>query len=191
MNNTTLVVIVLLLLAAALIVLFRRKSPNEPATDQWVMDQPDLPQPKIQPSDLQQPLIQKPGIQPPAIQSPAIQPPAIQPPAIQTPVDESDTDQKVLDQLREAGSDLNKPHQMEFILYFPTEESARSVANRIRAEGFSVEVKRAPQGSPWLCVAMKRMVPKRAEIAAIGKRFKAIAQEFNGEYDGWETSLEK
>jgi hypothetical protein len=38
---------------------------------------------------------------------------------------------------------------------------------------------------------MKRLVPKRAEIDAIGKRFKAIAQEFNGEYDGWETSLEK
>jgi hypothetical protein len=186
MNNTTLVVIVLLLLAAALIVLLRRKSPSAPDADQWVMDQPDLPQPKIQQSDPQQPRAQKSAIQLPAIPQPAIPQPAIQP-----PVDESDTDQKVLDQLREAGSDLNKPHQMEFLLYFPTEESARTVANRIKAEGFSVEVKRAPQGPSWLCVAMKRMVPKRAEIAAIGRRFNAIAQEFKGEYDGWETSLER
>jgi hypothetical protein len=116
-------------------------------------------------------------------------PVAIQPEFDQPSVD-PDVDQKVLDQLREAGSDLSKPHQMEFLLYFPTEESAQLAASKIKTDGFSVEVKRAARGSMWLCLAVKRMVPKRVEIGAIGKRFTALAKDLGGEYDGWETSIE-
>src|SRR5689334_11230235 len=34
----------------------------------------------------------------------------------------SDDDRTVLEQLRAAGSDLSKPHQIDFYLYFATEE---------------------------------------------------------------------
>jgi hypothetical protein len=34
--------------------------------------------------------------------------------------EEPDLDQQVLDQLKKAGSDLSKPHNIEFFLYFPT-----------------------------------------------------------------------
>jgi hypothetical protein len=104
---------------------------------------------------------------------------------------EADVDQQVLDQLREAGSDLSKPHPLEFYLYFPTEESAHQAAERIVDDGFSVEVKRAAQRADWLCYVTKRMAPKRTEIAAIGQRFRALAREFGGEYDGWETEVVK
>src|SRR5262245_5883758 len=53
----------------------------------------------------------------------------------------AEEDQQVLDQLREAGSDLSKPHAMEFYLHFPSEESANVVALRVKAEGFNAEVK--------------------------------------------------
>lgn len=129
---------------------------------------------------LEQPALEEP-VKEPVSESINYQPQNLQP----------DVDQEVLNQLRGAGSDLSKPHNMEFLIYLPTEESANRVANRIRPDGFNVEVKRAAQGSNWLCLAMKRMAPKHSEIAAIGKRFSAIAQEFNGEYDGWETSIEK
>jgi hypothetical protein len=104
---------------------------------------------------------------------------------------EADVDQQVLDQLREAGSDLSKPHPLEFYLYFPTEESAHRAAERIADDGFSVEVKRAAQRSDWMCYVTKRMAPKRTEIAAIGSRFRSLAREFGGEYDGWETEVVK
>ncbi len=104
---------------------------------------------------------------------------------------DSDADQRVLEQLRAAGSDLSKPHDLEFYLYFPTEEAASRVAGKIRSDGFNVEVKLAAQGSAWLCYATKRMVPERNKIVALGKRFRAFAQEFDGEYDGWETSIVK
>jgi hypothetical protein len=100
-----------------------------------------------------------------------------------------DEDQQVLDQLRAAGSDLSKPHLMEFYLYFPTEELASKVADEIEADGYKVEVKRAPRGSSWMCYVTRRMVPKRAEIAAMGKRFRDLAERYGGEYDGWETEV--
>jgi hypothetical protein len=106
-------------------------------------------------------------------------------------INEADADQQVLDQLREAGSDLSKPHPLEFYLYFPTEELAHRAAEKIADDGYSVEVKRAAQRSDWLCYVTKRMAPKRAEIAAIGKRFRSLAREFGGEYDGWETEVVK
>lgn len=106
-------------------------------------------------------------------------------------INEADTDQQVLNQLQEAGSDLSKPHPLEFYLYFPAEESAHQAAEMIADDGFSVEVKRAAQGSAWMCYVTKRMAPKRSEIAAIGKRFRSLAQEFGGEYDGWETEVVK
>ncbi len=162
MNDTMLTILVLLIVAFAVMFWLRRKSPKAA-----VVEQPKL-------AAVEQP-------------NPA---PANQP-IVDQPVDEPGVDQQILDQLREAGSDLTKPHQMEFLLYFPTEETAQKVANKIRPDGFRVDVKRSAQGSAWLCVAMKRMVPKRAEIAAIGKRFSALAKDSGGEYDGWETSVEK
>jgi hypothetical protein len=39
-----------------------------------------------------------------------------------------DLDQAVLVQLRKAGSDLSKPHNIEFFLYFPTRSVAEMAA---------------------------------------------------------------
>ena len=38
--------------------------------------------------------------------------------------EEPDFDQQVLDQLKKAGSDLSKPHKIEFYLYFPTNKTS-------------------------------------------------------------------
>jgi hypothetical protein len=40
----------------------------------------------------------------------------------------SEDDRAVLEQLRAAGSDLSKPHQIDFYLYFTTEEAAQKAA---------------------------------------------------------------
>jgi len=102
----------------------------------------------------------------------------------------AEEDQRVLDQLREAGSDLSKPHEMEFYLHFPSEEAANVVAMRVKAEGFHAEVKEERPGRAWLCYVTKKMVPEGPMITAIGHRFTNLANEFQGEYTGWETSIE-
>jgi Regulator of ribonuclease activity B len=87
---------------------------------------------------------------------------------------------------------LSKPHDLEFFLYFPNKEAASLAADRIKAGGaggFTAEVKNSPQGDAWVCYVTRKMVPDGTKIALIGERFRTLAQELGGEYDGWETSL--
>lgn len=102
-----------------------------------------------------------------------------------------DDDRVVLQQLREAGSDLSKPHQIEFYLYFPTEEAAGKAAEKLEAEGFDGEMRRAPDLTRWMCLVYQQMVPELSKIAALKRRLAKLAQEFGGDYDGWETNIEK
>jgi regulator of RNase E activity RraB len=102
-----------------------------------------------------------------------------------------DLDEMVLIQLRKAGSDLSKPHKIEFFLYFATQPVAEQAAARIRAVGFDVEVKAAAVGANWLCFATKTMVPDLPVLQKIRRDFNDLAASLSGEYDGWGTEVEK
>jgi len=102
-----------------------------------------------------------------------------------------DLDQSVLAQLRKAGSDLSKPHNLEFFLYFPTQSIAEESALPMRNAGFRVDVKRAAQGDAWLCFATKTMVPELPDLQKIRHDFDTLAVSKDGEYDGWGTQVVK
>ena len=102
-----------------------------------------------------------------------------------------DPDQQVLDELRKAGSDLNKPHKIDFYLYFPTKEKANTAAEEISKQGLSADVRTAATGSDWLCLGRKEMVPKHADLVGLRRFFEEITKKRNGEYDGWETAVVK
>ncbi len=103
----------------------------------------------------------------------------------------SPDDRTVLNQLKEAGSDLSKPHDLEFYLYFPAEQSAHQAAEKLEADGFEGELKPSAADSSWLCLVRKRMVPELSEIAALRRKLTSLAKEFKGQFDGWETRIEK
>src|SRR5215469_11966280 len=99
----------------------------------------------------------------------------------------TDRDQLVLVQLRKSGSNLSKPHKIEFFLYFPTQSIAERAGLNIRDAGFEVEVKKAAQGESWLCFASKTMIPALLDLQRIRQNFMSLAGSMNGEYDGWGT----
>jgi len=101
----------------------------------------------------------------------------------------NDPDQLVLQQLKKAGSNLSKPHKIEFFLYFKSQASAEAVAPTIKNSGFNVEVRQAAQGTDWLCLATKTMIPELATLQKIRRDFTAIAAANGGEYDGWGTGV--
>ena len=101
----------------------------------------------------------------------------------------NDPDQLVLQQLKKAGSNLSKPHKIEFFLYFKSQASAEAVAPTIKNSGFNVEVRQAAQGTDWLCLATKTMIPELATLQKIRRDFTAIASANGGEYDGWGTGV--
>jgi len=109
--------------------------------------------------------------------------------------EEKDLD--ILARLKELGSDLSKPHEADFFLYFPSEEMAKSASSEIEKEGYSVRVnvvkppcwKRLFSRAIWSCCASKSIVPEKEKILETIEWFNGIAQRFCGEYDGWGSEV--
>ncbi len=102
---------------------------------------------------------------------------------------QQDPDAQVLAQLKKAGSDLSKLHPIEFFLYASTKEAADRLAAKVKALHFETKVEPAAQGSRWLVLATKLMVPKHADLVLIREQFAALALAEKGEYDGWGTPV--
>lgn len=102
---------------------------------------------------------------------------------------QQDPDAQVLVQLKKAGSDLSKPHPIEFFLYAPSKEAADRLASKVRVLHFDAKVEPAAQGSQWLVLATKSMVPTQADLVSIREQFTALATAEKGEYDGWGTPV--
>jgi hypothetical protein len=97
----------------------------------------------------------------------------------------------VLSQLRQMGSDTSKPHSFDFYLYLPTEAAAMQAGQRLTSIKYQVEIRPAAKGSNWLCLAKTTLTPDTAPLSKIGKLFTQLAQEFHGDFDGWESEVIK
>jgi len=101
-------------------------------------------------------------------------------------------DAQVIGQLKKAGSNLSKPHPIDFYLYFPTREAAERVAVKVRALGCDIKrIDPAASGPGWLVLATKTIVPVEAELVKLRNEFETFARIEKGEYDGWETQVIK
>ncbi len=108
-------------------------------------------------------------------------------------------DLQIVGQLTQIGADLKAPRHTVFSLYFPAQATAMAGADAMRAEGFSVTVRPLPEDflaahpehlNPWRVTAERKdraLIPDflREAVDLSG----AIADEFGGNYDGWECGL--
>jgi len=99
-------------------------------------------------------------------------------------------DSEALNQLRSAGSNLAKPHSVEFYLYVPSEAAAEAAAAAIRPMGYTVTVSAGENAANWLCVASRTMLPTIEEITVARSLFKGLALKYQGAYGGWNTAIE-
>ena len=100
-----------------------------------------------------------------------------------------DPDGRVLKQLVAQGSDLSKPHSVQFFLYLPDQARATQACNALKAEGYECKVQEQPRGSQWQCLATRSLVPSHAEIVAISARMEELAKMHGGSYNGWVTAV--
>ena len=109
------------------------------------------------------------------------------------PVDAAEVaeDKDVLDQLRAAGSDLAKPHHIDFYLYLPSEADAQAAETELRSLGYSVTVRVGPDSIHWLCLASRTMMPTVQGLTEARVVFKGLAQTYKGAYDGWQAAIER
>ena len=101
-------------------------------------------------------------------------------------------DARVIENLREAGADLTKPHLIEFFFYFPTEGKARTAAKELAELKYSVkEIRPSNDPTSWTVLANRKMVPRLVDISSSTRELELIADEYDGEYDGWGTEVVK
>lgn len=96
-------------------------------------------------------------------------------------------DARLIDQLRKAGSDPFKPHDVDFFLAFPNNEAAEQVAVWMRGEGFDADVTDTPENGDlrFSLHAHKSMQLTVPDMQALSRRLTQAATERGGRYDGW------
>ena len=98
-------------------------------------------------------------------------------------------DAEVIEQLRQAGSDLQKPHPVEFFFYFPAQAAAETACKTLESQGFSAVVQPGASPSEFLCQATKPLVPTIDALSRLRSEFESLAAGLGGEYDGWGTPV--
>jgi hypothetical protein len=101
------------------------------------------------------------------------------------------SDAKVMEQLAKAGSNLSRPHNIEFRFYFPSEQFAERVSATLRADGFQVSTQEVVQGHQYIVRAARSMVPVLSELESLRSRFDELATREGGIYDGWSAEVVK
>jgi len=100
-------------------------------------------------------------------------------------------DRQVIQQLNKAGSNIGKPHHIEFFFYFPTLAAAERIADTLTKEGFAARAERAATGEDYVVLASKTMVPAESMLTQLRKKFDAMSAGEHGDYDGWGTEIVK
>lgn len=99
------------------------------------------------------------------------------------------SDAAVIAQLRTAGSDLSRPHPIDFYLYFPNREAAGRISRTLSSKGFEASIEPSARGTDWLVLAKKQVVPTQTAMERLSAELEVIAASEKGEYDGWETMV--
>jgi len=112
-------------------------------------------------------------------------------PQEQQPQKQIHPDVEVLENMRQHGSDMSRPHPIDYYLYFPVEEQARAAASSLQGVGYDilrVEVGAGADGK-WLVLAQKTLVPSAEDVIASTDQMEALAARHGGEFDGWEAPI--
>ena len=96
-------------------------------------------------------------------------------------------DARLIDQLRKRGSDPFKPHDVDFFLAFPSQQSAEDLAQQLRTEGFDADVVDEPESGElrWSLHLHKSMQLTVPDMQALSRRLTDAATGRQGRYDGW------
>ncbi|MCD9029573.1 ribonuclease E inhibitor RraB [Luteimonas sp. BDR2-5] len=99
-------------------------------------------------------------------------------------------DARVIENLVAAGSDISKPHNIDFFMFLPSKAKAKAAATEIEQLGYTIaSVDRPPGRSQWQVHATRVMAPQLEAMTATTRALTAIAAKHGGGYDGWGTGV--
>jgi Regulator of ribonuclease activity B len=92
----------------------------------------------------------------------------------------------VIDQLLQAGADLEQPRRAEHYLLFPSRLQADPAAEEVRRLGLGARVELDDVTHEWLVTASHQIVVSERELARLHERLEALANVHGGTWDGWD-----
>jgi len=98
---------------------------------------------------------------------------------------------RLLAQLEEYGDKPDQPRKIEHWIYFPTEENRADFTRSVVSQGYSCENIPAEEGKPldYKLLVSREDCTTEENIDEVVLYLWETAQEYEGEYDGWETTV--
>ncbi|MFI4913817.1 MAG: ribonuclease E inhibitor RraB [Steroidobacterales bacterium] len=101
----------------------------------------------------------------------------------------ADWDARLVQDLRAAGGNAFTPYEVDFFFNMPDEAACAALRAALAPDGFAVNV-RAMSGegaSGYSLHAVKKLRISVPEMQSHSQRFRALAGQHGGHYDGWTT----
>lgn len=100
-----------------------------------------------------------------------------------------DWDTQLVKNLRLAGGNAFTPYEVDFFFTLPDEASCGSLRGVLEPEGFAVQSRIATgeAATGYSVNARKHLRVSVSEMQGYSKRFRTLAEQFGGYYDGWMT----
>lgn len=98
-----------------------------------------------------------------------------------------DDNGNLLWQMHEDGDDLDEIHELEFSMYFKTQELVEKCAISLLLEEQKISLYLDEEVHPneWVITIYVNLFPEYEDIVDLEQWFTKIAEQFDGEYDGW------
>jgi Regulator of ribonuclease activity B len=100
-----------------------------------------------------------------------------------------DWDARLVKNLRAAGGNSFTAYEVDFFFGLPDEAAAAALRGVLEPEGFAIDTRimTAEGASGYSLQARKHLRISVSEMQDLSKRFRALAQQYGGYYDGWMT----
>src|SRR6202050_5556667 len=100
-----------------------------------------------------------------------------------------DWDERLVKNLRSAGGNSFTPYEVDFFFNLPDEAAVASLRSVLVPEVFAIDtrVMSGEGASGYSLHARKHLRISVTEMQDYSQRFRALARQYNGYYDGWMT----
>jgi hypothetical protein len=100
-----------------------------------------------------------------------------------------DWDARLVKNLRAAGGNSFTPYEVDFFFGVPDETAVAALRSSLEPEGFAVDTRimSGEGASGYSLHARKHLRISVSEMQDFSQRFRALAQQYGGHYDGWMT----
>jgi hypothetical protein len=96
-----------------------------------------------------------------------------------------DWDEHFIQQLRKAGVSAFEDHTVDFFFTMPSRSAAEQLGALLRNEGFSIDIRQAPDSDTFSVDAQRRMRLAVPEMQTLRARFVELAAQHGATYDNW------